>query len=89
MSIPTSLGDLTVEPTPMRDLREGDRFVGPDDTTVYVVTTACANDPNEFLHVRRLNNFLTSKDTGTDNPNDAFFSYPRDTKLNRVTGGLR
>jgi hypothetical protein len=84
MSIRTSLGDLIVEPTPMGELREGDRFVGPDDVTVYAVMEPCGAHSRGWLLVRRLNNFRGREDTGTDNPNEAWFTYPLSTLLNRV-----
>lgn len=77
MSIQTSLGDLMVEPVAMGQLREGDRFVGPDESTVYIVTADCASNPNRWLHVRRLNNFRPDDQT-------AAFTYPLHTKLNRI-----
>lgn len=89
----TALGAVNTEPCPMGDLKAGDRFVGPDEKTVYAVTGECAKHKNEWLFVRNLS--MTDQqarellaepgavEEGCD-PRDGFFDYPTRTLLHRI-----
>jgi hypothetical protein len=89
----TALGAVTTEPCPMGELKERDRFVGPDGMTVYAVTGECASHKNGWLFVRDLS--MTDQqarqlvaepgavEEGCD-PRDGMFTYATDTLLDRI-----
>ncbi|GAA0645589.1 hypothetical protein GCM10010174_80720 [Kutzneria viridogrisea] len=83
----TALGDLTTRSVPMSTLAVGDRFVGPDQKTVYTVTADCASHPHGWLFVRDLtmtDEQAVSLEDGDGDPRIGFFNYPTTTLLHRV-----
>jgi hypothetical protein len=90
--IRTRLGVMTTRPCAMSELRDGERFVGPDGRSVYKVTTSCRKHPRRWLRVWNLSmtdaevregRAAPGAERDTD-PRDGFFTYPQDTVMHRI-----
>lgn len=95
----TVFGDLATQHEPMEDLAKGDWVVGPDESTVYEVTSdpevkgVEVNNPHVWVEVRDLSMADQEADRllaepgavepGQD-PRDGFFTYMQGTKFHRV-----